>query len=203
MYYEYQDEMGNVSTLTLREKEQVGFHPQLQNGDLAPNFHLRKDEGYFKTSLSEETSSADSISVTEMLQYKPLVLSFYCHCWGSYAPKHLDILSDIAQKVEAFGGHMLVLTNESQLEIDRIIRKNKTDFPLYHDTNYQVARAYGVYSDTNPIWERVAGISDDVFTPSLFVITRYRRIAYSFLDENFDRHPDVRDILKQVYASKD
>ena len=203
MYYEFEDEMGNVSTLTLREKEYIEPSPQLQPGDLAPNFHLRKEDGYFKTSLSEDTLSADSISVASMLQHKPIVLSFYCHCWGSYAPKHLELLNDITQKVEAFGGQLLVLTNESQQEIDRIIRKNKTDFPFYHDTNYQVARSYGVYSDVNPIWERIAGISEDVFTPSLFVITKTRRVAYAFTDENFDSRPDVKNILKHVYQAKD
>ncbi|MCE7066621.1 redoxin domain-containing protein [Dyadobacter sp. CY326] len=203
MYYEFEDEMGNISTLTLRDKEVLDPNPQLKTGDVAPNFHLRKEDGNFKTSLYEDALSIDSTSVTDMVLHKPLVLSFYCHCWGSYAPKHLEMLAETAQKVEAFGGQLLVLTNESPQEIERIVRRNKTDFPFYHDTNYQVARSYGVYSDTHPIWERVAGISEDVFTPALFVISKSRRITYSFIDENFDSRPQIKDVLKAVYHWKD
>jgi peroxiredoxin len=202
MYYEIEDESGNVSTFRLRQRiadEQV--EPP-QKGELAPSFYLKNDEGFPVTSLSNVSSGNDSGSIIELVRFRPLVLSFYCNCWGSYAPKHLDSIRRLAPQVEALGGQLLILTNEPQKEIGRISKKLDLDVPIYHDKNFNVARSYGVFSETSPVWDRIAGISEDVFTPALFVIGADRRIAYSFVDENFDHTPDVKAILKAIYDGK-
>ncbi|MCE6990351.1 redoxin domain-containing protein [Dyadobacter sp. CY323] len=202
MYYEIEDESGNISTLNLKQKVTDESVEILKTGDLAPLFYLRNDDGFPVTSINGFSQSGDSRSVIDLIHFKPLVLSFYCNCWGSYAPKHLAMIEKLAPQVEALGGQLLILTNESQKEIERIGRKLETELPIYHDKNYNVARSYGVYSETSPIWDRIAGISEEVFTPSLFVIGQDRRIAYAFVDENFDHTPDVKSVLKEVYIRK-
>lgn len=202
MYYEIEDELGNVSAIQLKDREPEHSLPVLKNGDFAPLFYLKNEEGAAITSLTGFSLSNDSRSIIDLLQFNPLVLSFYCNCWGSYAPKHLSAVQKLAPQVEALGGQLLILTNESQKEIERISRKLETELPIYHDKDYNVARSYGVYSETSPIWDRIAGISEEVFTPSLFVIGKDRRIAYNFVDENFDNTPDTKAILKEVYDWK-
>lgn len=199
MYYEIEDEVGNISTIQLRKKEVDESVAELKAGDFAPLFYLRPDEGFQITSISGFNGSG---SLIEWLRTGPLVLSFYCTCWGSYAPKHLAMLLEIAPKIEAFGGQLLVLSNESPKYIERFLRKLDTDLNIYHDKDRNVARTYGVYSETSPIWDRIAGISEEVFTPSLFVIGKDRRVSYAFVDENFDHEPDAKAILKEVYAWK-
>jgi peroxiredoxin len=202
MYYEIKDELGNVSTLQLKERLSDEQIEPPKSGDLAPLFYLRNDEGFPVTSLTSTLSDTDSRSILDVVRFKPLILSFYCNCWGSYAPKHLDAMKRLAPQVEALGGQLLILTNESQKEIGRIGRKLETELPIYHDKNYNVARSYGVFSETSPIWDRIAGISEEVFTPSLFVLGRDRRVGYSFVDENFDGTPDVKAILKAIYDGR-
>ena len=202
MYYEIEDESGNISTLNLKQEVTEESVEIIRKGDLAPLFYLRNDDGFPVTSINGFSQSGDSRSVIDLIQFKPLVLSFYCNCWGSYAPKHLAMIEKLAPQVEALGGQLLILTNESQKEIERIGRKLETELPIYHDKNYNVARSYGVYSETSPIWDRIAGISEEVFTPSLFVIGQDRRISYAFVDENFDHTPDVKSVLKEVYIRK-
>jgi peroxiredoxin len=202
MYYEIEDELGNVATLQLKHRVTEEPVEPLKNGDLAPLFYLKNEEGFPVTSLTGFSLANDSRSILDLVQFKPLVLSFYCNCWGSYAPKHLAMIQKLAPKVEAFGGQLLILTNETQKEIERISKKLETELPIYHDKNYNVARSYGVYSETSPIWDRIAGISEEVFTPSLFVIGKDRRVAYSFVDENFDNTPDVKSVLKEIYDWK-
>lgn len=202
MYYEIQDEVGNVSTIQLKERVSDESVQVLQPGDYAPLFYLKSDEGFPVTSLSGFSVSNDSRSLLELLRDKPLVLSFYCTCWGSYAPKHLAVLQEIAPKIEALGGQLLVLTNESPKNIERLSRKLDTDLTIFHDKDHNVARTYGVYSETSPIWDRIAGISEEVFTPSLFVIGKDRRVSYAFVDENFDNTPNVKTLLREVYEWK-
>ena len=96
----------------------------------------------------------------------------------------------------------MVLTNESPKQIERISKKSKLDFTIIHDKDFNVARSYGVYSETSPIWDRIAGISEEVFTPSIFVIGKDRKIAYTFVDENFDGSPNHKELLKSVYNKK-
>ena len=203
MYYEFEDELGNISTIQLKEREQDELAEELSVGDLAPLFYLRSEDGVQTTSVSGFSVSNDSRSLIDLLSYKPLVLSFYCPCWGSYAPIHLAALQELAPKIEAFGGQLLVLTNESPKQIERISKKLELDFAIIHDKDFNVARSYGVYSETSPIWDRIAGISEEVFTPSLFVIGNDRKIAYTFVDENFDGTPDRKELLKSVYDWKD
>lgn len=197
MYYEIEDEVGNISTLQLRERHEEEEIEVLQSGDFAPLFYLKPDEGFQITSIS---GSNDSRSLIELLRSRPVVLSFYCTCWGSYAPKHLHMLQEIAPKIEALGGQLVVLSNESPKHIERLSKKLDTELAIYHDRDRNVARTYGVYSETSPIWDRIAGISEEVFTPSLFVIGKDRRISYAFVDENFDHSPDAKTILKEVYT---
>ncbi len=199
MLYEIEDEAGNISTIQLRNKELEEPQESLKKGDLAPLFYLKSDEGFQVTSIAGGEAAG---SLLEWLQTGPLVLSFYCTCWGRYAPKHLAMLQELAPKIEVFGGQLLVLSNEPPKAIDRLARKLDVDLNIYHDTNRNVARTYGVYSETSPIWDRIAGISEEVFTPSLFVIGQDRRVSYAFVDENFDNVPDFKTILKDVYSWK-
>jgi len=203
MYYEIEDEVGNVSTIQLKERILNEPDQILKKGDFAPLFYLKSDEGFPVTSLTGVSISNDSRSLIELLRDKPLVLSFYCTCWGRYAPKHLAFLQEIAPKIEAMGGQLVVLTNESPKDIERMLRKMDAELTIFHDKDRNVARSYGVYSETSPIWDRIAGISEEVFTPSLFVIGKDRRIGYSFVDENFDNAPNSKDILKELYLWKD
>ncbi|TLU99113.1 peroxiredoxin family protein [Dyadobacter luticola] len=201
MYYEIEDELGNISTLQVQQRVAAEPAEELKRGDIAPLFYLGNEEGFPVTSLTG-SSFGESASLIDLLQYKPLVLSFFCNCWGRYAPKHLDMLKKLAPEVQALGGQVLILTNESRKEIERITKKLEIELPVYHDKNYNVARSYGVYSETSPIWDRIAGISEDVFTPSLFVIGKDRRVAYTFIDDNFDGTPDVKSVLDEVYDWK-
>lgn len=201
MYYEIEDELGNVSTLQLKQRIAEEQIEPPRAGELAPLFYLRNEEGFPVTSLSG-ASDAESRSILDVVRFKPLVLSFYCNCWGSYAPRHLEALKALAPQVEALGGQLLILTNESQKEIGRIAGKLDAGALIYHDKNYNVARSYGVFSETSPIWDRIAGISEEVFTPSLFVLGRDRRVGYAFVDEDFDNTPDVKAVLKAVFDGR-
>jgi len=203
MYYEIEDELGNVSTILLKEKEKEQQVDVIATGDYAPLFYLKSDEGFPVTSMSGFSGTQESRSLIDLLRNKPLVLSFYCTCWGRYAPNHLRMLQEIAPQVEALGGQLLILTNESPKDIERLTGKLDNELSIFHDKNYNVARSYGVYSETSPIWDRIAGISEDVFTPSLFVIGKDRRVTYAFVDENFDGAPNRKDLLKSVYQGKD
>ncbi len=202
MYYEIEDELGNVSTLQLKQREAEEQIEPPRESELAPLFYLRNEEGFPVTSLAGTSSDSELRSILDLVRFKPLVLSFYCNCWGSYAPKHLEAMKSLAPQVEALGGQLLILTNESQKEIGRIARKLDGEVQIYHDKNYNVARSYGVFSETSPIWDRIAGISEEVFTPSLFVVRRDRRVGYAFVDEDFDNTPDIEAVLKAIYDGR-
>jgi peroxiredoxin len=202
MYYEIEDELGNVSTILVKERLEEELLESVALGDYAPLFYLKSDEGVPVTSLSGMSVSGESRSLIDLLRSKPLVLSFYCTCWGRYAPLHMNMLLEITPQIEAMGGQLLILTNESAKSIERLTKKLDTELNIVHDKDHNVARSYGVYSETSPIWDRIAGISEEVFTPSLFVIGKDRRINYAFVDENFDGSPDRLQILKAVHEAR-
>ncbi|CAG5004860.1 hypothetical protein DYBT9275_03463 [Dyadobacter sp. CECT 9275] len=201
MYYEIEDELGNVSTIQLKERISESVE-SLREGDIAPLFYLKSDEGFPVTSLTGFSVTGDTRDLMDLIQSKPLVITFYCTCWGSYAPKYLNFLQEITPQVEALGGQVLVLTTESPKQIERLSKKLDAELTFFHDKDHNVARSYGVFSETSPIWDRIAGISEEVFTPALFVVGGDRKVLYAFVDENFDGQPQVKRVLEKIYNFK-
>lgn len=134
---------------------------------------------------------------------EPLVVSFYCPCWGRYARPYLLQLIELAEQLRAQGLNLLVFSNEP---VKSLLRQfPKLNFHVVYDKGFTVASQFGVYSEAFPIWDRVSGISEEVFTPALYVISPDQQIRYHFLDEDFDRSLPAEAVvdaavqLKQAY----
>ena len=184
MTLEMVNELGDIRSVLVKERPPVERVRPLQAGEWAPFFSLIDTATYWKASVSTTHLPAKALSLTELVASKPLVVSFYCPCWGAYARPFLTALTKLAIAVRDKGGQLVVFSNE-----DPRYLLNQTDLSGMHviyDADNAVARQFGVYSETDPIWDRVSGISEDVYVPAVYVINRFRRITYHFLDENFE-----------------
>ncbi|WP_247236517.1 peroxiredoxin [Telluribacter sp. SYSU D00476] len=139
----------------------------------------------------DQSPFADQIELVDVWQLpgfvdgEPLVVSFYCPCWGRYARPYLLQLIELADQLRAQGLNLLVFSNEP---VKTLLRQfPKLNFHVVYDVGFTVASQFGVYSEAFPIWDRVSGISEEVFTPALYVISPDQQIRYHFLDEDFDK----------------
>lgn len=207
MLYEIVNEEGTLTTFQVPNPSLAARSVRLQplrQGDQAPLFRLAQTAGNWNATLASRFRENTTLTLLDLLAERPLVLSFYCPCWNTYAPKHLATLREAYAKIRALGGELLVLSNDPPRSLTRFAERHDLPFSIVSDADNAVARAFGIYSESAPVWQRVAGISDDVFLPAAYVIGRNRRITYDFVDENLDQPlaEHLRDLLTAVYAQK-
>ncbi|GAB3035110.1 peroxiredoxin family protein [Spirosoma pulveris] len=197
MTLEFQNELGDIRSVTTQARDKSILVEPLLTGDLAPFFSLAGAPTNWRASIFNQKVPESATSILDLVNARPLVVSFYCPCWGRYARPYLDSLVRLNQVLMDADAELVVFSNESPSILARQV--GELDFRVAYDAESTVARRFGVYSEDHPVWERISGISEDAFTPALYVIGQDRRIAYHFLDENFDRSLDAESIVSVVH----
>ena len=184
MTIEFEDVFGEVHSRVLKDRLPVVRTQPLLTGNKSPYFSLTNgsDEQH---GISPKHIPGQTTSVLDLIRDQPLVISFYCPCWGRYAKPYLEQLVALSKQLKDVGAELLVFSNDPRKSLLR--QFPSLDFRVAHDADFSPARQFGIYSEEDPIWDRISGISDDVFTPALYVIGPDRTIIHHFLDENFDQ----------------
>lgn len=196
MTLEFENELGDIRTVSTQDRLRTVRVQSLVTGDLAPFFSLAGAPSDWRASVFGQKNQEHTTSVLDLVSARPLVVSFYCPCWGRYARPYLDSLVRLHKDLLVADAELVVFSNESPKVLARQV--NGLDFRVAYDAESAVAQRFGVYSEDDPVWERVSGISDEAFTPALYVIGPDRRIAYHFLDDNFDQPIDQEVIFNVV-----
>lgn len=205
MTLEFENELGDIRTVTSTlNRPRTNRVKPLVTGDLAPFFSVAGAPGDWRASVFGQRLPDGATSLLDLVNTRPLVISFYCPCWGRYARPYLESLVRLHQTLLVAGAELVVFSNESPKVLMKQVQG--IDFRLAYDAESLVAQRFGVYSEDNPVWERISGISEEAFTPALYVIGPDRRIAWHFLDDNFDQALDqeaiaivVRDLTDALY----
>lgn len=166
---------------------------------MAPFFSVAGGSGNWRASIFNYPTTGQSLSLPELVSDKPVVVSFYCPCWGRYAKPYLDSLIQLNEALQQIGVELVVLSIESPKEFAK--QGRQLEFLFAHDADKEVSRRFGVYNEDSLVWDRVSGISDEAFIPAVYVIGQSRRIDYHFLDENFETPIDIDTIVSHVWAS--
>lgn len=198
MTLEMVNEWGDIRGVVVKDRQPVERVQPLITGESAPFFSLIDTPDSWQASLFTAGLSGKALNLPDLLAQGPVVVSFYCPCWGSYARPFLAALTKMTTAIRAEGGQLVVFTNENPKYLAK--QTDLSEMILAYDADNAIARRFGVYSETDPIWDRVSGISEDVYVPAVYVIDRYRRIQYHFLDENFEGLHQQTDILNELYA---
>ncbi|GAB4027550.1 peroxiredoxin family protein [Spirosoma koreense] len=196
MTLEFENELGHIRTVSTQERNRSIRLRPLVTGDLAPYFSLTGAPTNWRASVFAQHTPEPGTSVLDLVRVRPLVVSFYCPCWGRYARPYLESLVQLYQELLLADADLVVFSNESLSVLERQVKG--LDFRVAYDAESTVAQRFGVYSEDDPIWDRISGISGEAFTPALYVLGADRRIAYHFLDENFDQALDQQSIVNLV-----
>ena len=195
----FQYEISIADFIPYSEKS-LGEKSPLIKGDTIPYFSISKDAGIWQDRFSK--TNKNYITLDEFISEKPLVISFHSSEWGEYGKLHLEVLERSYSKIQGLGGNLLVLSTETPEEIQNLIDKYNFSFSIVNDYENLISSKFGVFSEGNPLWQRVSGIEKDVPSPSTFVLSQNQTIAYDFINETFDSIFSVRDVLTAVYTIK-
>jgi len=102
---------------------------QLKKGDTAPNFKLPNALG-------------SEVSLSEVLQKKKVVLTFYRGTWCPYCNLALNSYQKILPKIQELGAEMIAISPQTPDHSLSIKEKNELAFEVLSDVGNKVARHF-------------------------------------------------------------
>ncbi|SFE05201.1 Peroxiredoxin [Chitinophaga sp. CF118] len=170
----------------------------LNAGETLPSFHIHKKNIIARADILKSLNG--SLPITQLLD-RPLVLAFHSIHWNDYGNRRLQELQDIYADIRVMGGNLLVATAEDKATFDFATEKLQLPFAIISDLHNHIAKKAGIYSSTDPIWDRVSGINADVAIPAIYVLTPSLKITYASVDAWFEKGLSSRELLSAVYTA--
>lgn len=184
MLYEFIDEEGVVNSYTLLSRPKpIIKKREFRQGDKAPCFAFESANVLW---MQDFRPTRQTRLLSCELLHRPLVIAFYNSGWGEYASKLLPKLEALSLATQKAGGTLLVFTQQPIDQLQEFVDSNNISFSIGYDPGNTIARSFGAYDPNYPVWDRIAGISEDVVTPGLFVVNRNETFAYAKLDKDFE-----------------
>jgi peroxiredoxin len=178
-------------------KDRTPISP-LHAGNTLPSFHINKKNIISTSDILKSVNGSQPL--TQLLD-SPLVLAFHSIHWNGYGNRLLEDLKDIYADIRVMGGQLLLVTAEEKKYFDEATGGLQLPFASIWDQHNHIARKAGVYSPSDPIWDRISGVNEDVPTPAVYVLTPSLKIAYSAVDLWLEKSLEKRDVLSAVYEA--
>ncbi len=196
MLYEIENELEEIHTIMLKDRISTHTVKPLVTGDKVPYINLVDRSGDRETAMGNYGVPGFATSIDDLLENQPLVIAFYSPKWGRYARPYLEALVQLSFGLKAIDARLLVIARESPKMITRQI--GEAACMIAQDPRFAVARRFGLYSEDDPVWDRISGISDEVFIPAVYIINQQRTITWHSVDAWFDKTFDLARIIDGV-----
>jgi peroxiredoxin len=177
-------------------------------------FSQDKPEGLFINSKAKDFSGKDQngneVSLKDLRKKGYVVVMFYRGSWCPYCNRHLQKFQDSLALLTEKGATVVAITPETAEGISKTAEKIKPSFPLIHDEEMKIAKAYGVsYKVDDRTVQRYKNTDIDLLkindqreaslpVPAVYVINKDGSVTYRFFDSNYKKRPSVREILDQI-----
>lgn len=147
-----------------------------------------------------------SIELKQLLRKGPVVLYFYRGQWCPFCSKELSQLQDSLQVLTGKGAQVVVVTPETQENIDKTVAKTKAVFPIVHDDSLTIMKAYKTaFSVDDATAAKYRGFGLDLKkangfdtavlpVPATYVIGRDGKIKYAFFNPDYRHRASVRQV---------
>ena len=163
-------------------------------GQSAPNFTLKDEDGR-------------SVSLAQMKEKGPVIVTFYRGVWCPYCNEDLKALQAALPTFQSMGASLISISPQSPANSRKSKRENLLEYPILSDPSNAVADSYGLaYSlpdDVRQLYTRW-GINLETFNgdaswrlpiPGRFVVQPDGLIAYAEVDPDYTRRPDPSELM--------
>jgi peroxiredoxin len=163
------------------------------NGDVAADFTLTNATG-------------KEVQLSDYLKKGPVVLTWYRGGWCPYCNMTLHYLQEQLPNIQLKGANLLALTPELPDKSISTTEKHQLQFEVLSDVGNKVAKQFGiVFKLTDAVAEiyqkgfDLHGFngdeSDELPLAATYVIDQNGVIVYTFLDAEYTRRAEAKDIL--------
>jgi peroxiredoxin len=183
----------SISVLSAQEKPEGLFI-----NSKAPDFKLKDQDG-------------KDVSLKELRKKGPVVIVFYRGNWCPYCNRHLQQLQDSLELIKKAGAQLVAITPELQEGIQKTIEKTKATFPILHDEDLKMMKAYAVafqLDDRTMGRYKNAGIdlvaindkknANYLPIPAVYIVNKEGTIAFRFFDSDYKKRVTVKEILQNL-----
>jgi peroxiredoxin len=194
---------GEISALDIIERAK-------KTGDAMPDFNLFNQNG-------------ETVSLEELLNTGPLVITFYRGVWCPYCNLQLKVYADHIADIEATGAKLIAITPEKSDALD-ILKKSdvgsdltegiieNTPFDILRDEGNVLATAMGLVFELPISHQQLLsslGVDLEVLTddssftfpdPATYVIKPSGEIAWAFVPNNYRKRAEIDQILTALKA---
>ena len=166
-------------------------------GETAPAFH-------------GQDAAGRSVELRQLLKKGPVVLYVYRGQWCPYCNKELSQLQDSLRMLTGKGAQVVVVTPETQENIDKTVAKTKAAFPIVHDQNLAIMKAYKTaftvddatarkYQGYGIDLKQANGLDQAILpVPATYVIGRDGKIKFAFFDPDYRHRASVRQVARAL-----
>jgi peroxiredoxin len=168
----------------------------LSTGDVIPQAGLPRTQFIHASLLLNDAGEQTDI---RSLVSRPLVVAFISLHWNGYAEKLLQHLYSLHADIRIMGGELLVISDEDSSGFFSLAGKQAVPFSTVWDRQHKIATQFGIYSSSDPIWDRISGINADVPVPAVYVLDPSGKIVFDQVDLYFEKQIPARELLSAVY----
>lgn len=166
----------------------------LKKGDKAPDFELKSPDG-------------EIYRLYDILANGPVVLTWYRGGWCPYCNIYLKGLRDAAHEIEARGATLVAISPEQPEKGQETAIENKIPFILLSDINNEAGKKFNiVFKQPEIILAKFVnyGINlteyngngdNELPLSATYVIGRKGKILYSFLDIDYKKRAEPKEII--------
>jgi peroxiredoxin len=170
------------------------------------SYAQQKPEGLFINSKAPDFKVKDQsgaeINLKDLRKKGPVVLIFYRGNWCPYCNKELTRLQDSLQLITEKGAQVIAITPEAPDGINKTIEKTKAVFPIIHDEEMKIAKAYKVGYEVD---ERTDLLEINqqkkqawLPVPAVYIINKEGSVTYRYFNEDYKKRPWVKDIIAEL-----
>ena len=155
-----------------------------------------------------EAKDADDrkINLKQLLRKGPVVLYFYRGQWCPYCNKQLSQLQDSLHLLTAKGAQVVVISPENQDNINKTMAKTKARFPIVHDQDFVIMKAYRTAFTVQPdVVIKYQGFGVDLLAangadvavlpvPATYLVGQDGKIKYAYFNPDYRRRASVKQV---------
>ena len=156
--------------------------------------------------FTAKDAGGHEVNLQKLLKKGPVVLYFYRGQWCPYCNKQLSQLQDSLALLTAKGAQIVVVSPETQENIGKTVTKTKATFPIVHDANFAIMKAYHTAFEVQPdVVAKYKGFGVDLLAangadaavlpvPATYIIGKDGKIKYAYFNTDYRRRVSVREV---------
>ena len=173
-----------------------------------------KPEGLFINSKAPDFKAVDqngnSIRLKDMVKKGQVVLFFYRGNWCPYCSRQLKQLQDSLQLFVDKGVQVVAITPEQSEGISKTVERSSASFPIIHDTEGKIMKAYDVgfaLDEKSVSRYKMSGIDlaaingkngTNLPVPAVYIINKESTITYRYFNEDYKKRVSVKQLLSEL-----